>query len=65
MKKEKSIDFDMRKTMTKKAWLERQKANRNINGFNTGTRDMKSDKSKSRSERKADERKMIREEMQL
>lgn len=63
MKKEKEIEFDLRKTMTKKQWLEKQKAKRNANGFNTGTRDMKSEKTKSRAERKADDRKTIREEM--
>lgn len=63
MKKEKSIEFDLKKTMTKKQWLERQKAKRNANGFNTGTRDMKSEKTKSRAERKADDRREIREEM--
>ena len=33
-----------KKAMTKKAWIEKQKANRVTNGFNTGTRDMKTEK---------------------
>ena len=41
-----------RKSMTKKAWLELQKKQRNINGFNTGTRDMKSNKYPTRQQRK-------------
>ena len=41
-----------RKSMTKKQWLELQKKQRNVNGFNTGTRDMKSNKYPTRQQRK-------------
>lgn len=40
----KKMSYDRRKDMTKKQWLELQKKNRVTNGFNTGTRDMKSEK---------------------
>lgn len=33
-----------KKAMTKKAWKEKQKKYRVVNGFNTGTRDMKTEK---------------------
>lgn len=52
---------ELRKTMTKKAWHEYCKRHRGINGFNTGTRDMKSEKYLSRSEQKALDRKEIKE----
>lgn len=41
-----------RKSMTKKQWLELQKKQRGTNGFNTGTRDMKSNKYPTRQQRK-------------
>lgn len=41
-----------RKSMTKKQWLELQKSQRQTNGFNTGTRDMKSAKYPSRAKQK-------------
>lgn len=41
-----------KKSMTKKQWLELQKKQRNVNGFNTGTRDMKSNKYPTRQQRK-------------
>lgn len=41
-----------KKSMTKKAWKEKQKKYRVTNGFNTGTRTMKSAKYPSRQERK-------------
>ena len=41
-----------KKRMTKKAWKEKQKKLRVVNGFNTGTRDMKSEKYPTRQERK-------------
>lgn len=41
-----------RKSMTKKEYKELQKKYRVTNGFNTGTRDMKSAKYPSRQERK-------------
>ena len=53
--------YNRRKDMTKKAWKEMQKANRVINGFNTGTRDMKSDKYPSRNKQKMLDRKEIKE----
>ena len=52
---------DRRKDMTKKAWKEKQKVNRVINGFNTGTRDMKTDKKPSRAKDKEELRKEIEE----
>ena len=55
----KVIEFDRRKTMTKKAWKELQKQNRATNGFNTGTRDMKSEKYPTRAEQKMLDRKEI------
>ena len=45
--------YDRRKDMTKKAWKELQKQNRATNGFNTGTREMKSEKYPSRAKQKA------------
>ena len=57
----KEIKFNIRKTMTKKAFKEMQKNSRNLNGFNTGTRDMKTVKSPSRSTRKAETRKIAKE----
>ena len=41
-----------RKSMTKKEWKEKQKKYRVTNGFNTGTRDMKSEKYPSRQKQK-------------
>ena len=35
---EKIIPYDIRKSMTKKAYLEMQKSKRKMNGFNTGER---------------------------
>ena len=51
--------YDRRKDMSKKQWLEEQKKNRVTNGFNTGTRDMKSNKYPTR----AKEKEMIRREV--
>ena len=48
----KVIEFDRRKTMTKKAWLEIQKSNRVMNGFNTGERVFESKKRPSRKKAK-------------
>ena len=42
----------LKKTMTKRAYKELQKSHRVTNGFNTGTRTMKSDKHPSRARRK-------------
>lgn len=53
--------YDRRKDMTKKKWLELQKQNRATNGFNTGTREMKSDKYPTRAEQKTLDRKEIKE----
>lgn len=44
--------YDRRKDMTKKQWLELQKQNRTTNGFNTGTRDMKTEKYPTRARQK-------------
>ena len=57
----KEIKFDIRKTMTKKAFKEMQKNSRNLNGFNTGTRDMKTSKNLSRSARKSETRNLAKE----
>ena len=46
------MNYDRRKDMTKKKWLELQKQNRNMNGFNTGTRDMNSEKYPTRAKQK-------------
>ena len=51
--------YNRKKDMTKKAWQELQKQNRAINGFNTGTRDMKSEKYPTR----AKEKEMVRKEV--
>lgn len=61
MAKRKKIGYDRRKDMTKKAWLELQKSNRQTNGFNTGTRDMKTAKLPTRAMEKAETRKMIQD----
>lgn len=53
--------YDRRKDMTKKAWKQEQKKHRVINGFNTGTRDMKSEKYPSRNKQKILDRKEIKE----
>lgn len=50
----KIISFDIRKTMTKKDYLELQKANRITNGFNTGERMFKNKKHPARNSRKKD-----------
>jgi hypothetical protein len=51
-----TMTHDRRKDMSKKAWKELQKSHRATNGFNTGTRTMKSDKHPSRARRKEMER---------
>jgi hypothetical protein len=51
--------YNRKKDMTKKAWKELQKQNRATNGFNTGTRDMKSEKYPTRAEQKTLDRKEI------
>ena len=48
-----------KKDMTKMAWINMQKSHRAINGFNTGTRDMKSEKYPSRARQKEIDRKGI------
>lgn len=48
-----------KKSMTKKAWKEKQKKYRVTNGFNTGTRDMATEKMPTRAKRKRAEREMI------
>lgn len=47
----------LKKSMTKKKWRELQKRNRGINGFNTGTRNMKSEKYPTRARQKELDRK--------
>jgi len=51
--------FNDRKLMTKKAWKEKQKALRVTNGFNTGTRDMKTEKYPTRQKNKNNLKKML------
>lgn len=53
------MNCDRRKDMTKKAYKEMQKKNRVINGFNTGTRTMKTAKNPSRQMQKKTLQKMI------
>lgn len=53
--------YDRRKDMTKKQWLELQKKNRATSGFNTGTREMKSEKYPSRARQKELDRKAVDE----
>lgn len=55
------MKHDRRKDMTKKAFKALQKQNRATNGFNTGTRIMKSDKHPSRARRKEMEREVEEE----
>lgn len=55
------MSCDRRKDMTKKQWRELQKQNRNTNGFNTGTRDMKSEKYPTRARQKEIDREVINE----
>ena len=55
------MNYNRKKDMTKKQWLELQKKNRATNGFNTGTRDMKSEKYPTRAEQKMLDRKEIKE----
>ena len=50
-------NYNRKKDMTKKAWKELQKQNRAINNFNTGTRDMKSEKYPTRARQKELDRK--------
>lgn len=51
--------YNRRKDMTKKQWLELQKKNRVMNDFNTGTRDMKSEKYPTRARQKELNRKAV------
>lgn len=51
------MKYNRKKDMTKKQWLEEQKKNRVTNGFNTGTRDMKSEKHPTRARQKELDRK--------
>lgn len=53
--------YNRKKDMTKKAWKELQKQNRATNGFNTGTRDMKSEKYPTRARQKELDRKAVDE----
>jgi hypothetical protein len=49
-----------KKLMTKKKWKEKQKKYRVVNGFNTGTRDMKTEKLPTRAMDKEKMREMIK-----
>jgi hypothetical protein len=49
--------YDRRKGYTKKKWIELQKKNRATNGFNTGTREIKSEKYPTRAKQKELDRK--------
>lgn len=51
--------YDRRKDMTKKAWKQEQKKHRITNGFNTGTRDMKSEKYPTRARQKEIDKKAV------
>ena len=55
------MNYNRRKDMTKRAWKELQKKSRSTNGFNTGTRDMKSEKYPTRNRQKILDRKEIKE----
>jgi hypothetical protein len=55
------MNCDRRKDFTKKQWKELQKQHRVTNGFNTGTRDMQSEKYPSRNKQKMLDRKEIKE----
>ena len=55
------MTYNKRKEMTKKAWKELQKTKRATNGFNTGTRDMKSEKYPTRARQKELDRKAVDE----
>lgn len=50
-----NTDVILKKSMTKKAYKELQKSRRAVNGFNTGTRTMKTAKKPSRQMRKREE----------
>ena len=52
----KTIDLSKRSKKEQKAFYKSQRV---INGFNTGTRDMASEKYPTRAKRKAEEREMI------
>jgi len=55
----KKIEYNRRKDMTKKAYRELQRANRVVNGMNTGTIIMKTAKNPSRQENKKNLKKML------
>lgn len=55
------MNYDRRKDFSKRAWKELQKKNRATNGFNTGTREMKSEKYPTREKQKILDRKEIKE----
>jgi hypothetical protein len=52
--------YDKRKEMTKKAYKELQKQHRVTNGFNTGTRDMQTEKYPTREKQKELDRKEVK-----
>jgi len=51
-----------KKSMTKKAWKEKQKQFRNMSGFNTGTRTLQTPKSPTRAKAKKDFQKILDKE---
>ena len=53
------IEFDERKTMTKKAWKVKQAEGRKTNGFNTGECMFESKKNPSRAKRKKNFQKVL------
>lgn len=55
------MNYDRRKDFSKRAWKELQKQRRVTNSFNTGTRDMKSEKYLTRNKQKILDRKEIKE----
>lgn len=55
------MNYDRRKDYTKRAWQELQKQNRVTNGFNTGTREMKSEKYPTRARQKEIDRRECNE----
>ena len=51
--------YNIKKTMTKKAWKDAQKVHRVTNGFNTGTRTMKTVKNPTRAMSKENFQKIL------
>lgn len=53
------MNYNRRKDFSKRAWKELQKKNRVTNGFNTGTRDIASEKYPTRARQKEIDRKAV------